>query len=91
MTDSLPPELLKELTPKTRKRLLGIGERAAITARLREGDANVDELLIAVYRRENVIMQRSRIVSLLYRMQLAGEIEALHHQKKGWYRLKERK
>lgn len=99
MDDSLPPDLgrrvgdLDDLPPELRSQLqvgkVGEVEREII-ALIRDdldGIANVDEILVGLYRRTNEIHERQPLANRLYRMGQAGHLISVP-KKKGVYRIK---
>ena len=100
MDDSLPSDLGKrvgDLTdlPEELRRQLQIGkiselEREIIDVLKDEyaGVANVDEILVGLYRRNGQIHQRQFLANKLYRMGMASQIVSVP-RKKGVYRVKE--
>lgn len=99
MDDSLPPDLgrrvgdLDALPAELRSQLqVGkVGElEREIIALIRDeldGIANVDEILVGLYRRTNEIHERQPLANRLYRMGQAGHLISVP-KKKGVYRTK---
>jgi hypothetical protein len=99
MDDSLPPDLGRRVgnlddLPEELRRQLQIGKigefEAQIIAVIRDtydGVANVDEVLVGLYRQTAVIHPRQYIANKLYRMGQAGQIVSVP-RKKGVYRSK---
>ncbi len=99
MDDSLPPDLgkrvgdLDDLPPELRAQLqigrIGEFERQIIELIEREygGVANVDEVLVGLYRATGEIHQRQPLANKLYRMGQAGQLISVP-RKKGVYRSK---
>lgn len=99
MTDSLPPDLgrrvgdLNDLPAELRAQLqvgkIGELEREIIEL-IRDdfsGIANVDEILVGLYRRSKQIHARAQLANRLYRMGQAGHLISVP-KKKGVYRTK---
>jgi hypothetical protein len=62
-------------------------EIIAVLDELYSGVANVDEILVGLYRRQDKIHPRQYIANKLYRMVASGQIESVP-KKKGVYRTK---
>lgn len=99
--DSIPKDLgrrlgdLSELPEALRKQITAtklddLEEKVVKTLRDRfEGIANLDELMVGLYRdHQHIIEDRRKLANKLYRMQQAGLIESVP-KRKGVYRLKE--
>jgi hypothetical protein len=99
MDDSLPPDLgrrvgnLDELPESLRAQLqvgkIGEVEREIITI-IRDtfaGIANVDEILVGLYRQTGEVHERQPLANRLYRMGQAGHLISVP-RKKGVYRTK---
>lgn len=99
MDDALPPDLgrrvgnLDELPEELRSQLqvgkLGELEReiVAVIRDVYQGVANVDEILVGLYRRSGVVHERQPLANRLYRMGQAGHLISVP-RKKGVYRTK---
>ena len=99
MDDSLPPDLGKRVgnlddLPEELRRELQIGKVGeferhiiAIIQDTYDGVANVDEILVGLYRRLGQVHPRQFIANKLYRMGQAGQIASVP-RKKGVYRSK---
>lgn len=99
MSDELPPDLgrrvgnLDELPESLRAQLqvgkIGELEREIIDIirDVYDGAANVDEILVGLYRRSGVIHDRQPLANRLYRMGQAGHLINVP-RKKGVYRSK---
>lgn len=99
MDETLPPDLgrrvgnLEDLPESLRAQLqVGkIGElEREIVALIRdeyEGVANVDEILVGLYRRKGEVFDRQPLANRLYRMGQAGHLISVP-RKKGVYRVK---
>ncbi|WP_390346444.1 hypothetical protein ACFJIS_03630 [Variovorax boronicumulans] len=99
--DSIPKDLgrrlgdLSELPEALRKQITAtklddLEEKVVKTLRDRfEGIANLDELMVGLYRdHQHIIEDRRKLANKLYRMQQTGLIESVP-KRKGVYRLKE--
>lgn len=85
-TADLPPELLDQL------QLMKVGELDQVVIDVLrddlEGIANLDEILVAVYRKSGEIQKRQYLSNKLYRMSKMELIESVKG-KKGVYRSKD--
>ncbi|APG61807.1 hypothetical protein LPB140_02000 [Sphingorhabdus lutea] len=81
--NDLPDDLLSELNIGKPDR-----EEEMLFAALRslDGIGNIDEIMVAVFRRDGQILKRKLVSNKLYRMSRAGKIESVP-KKKGVYRL----
>jgi hypothetical protein len=98
MDSDLPSDLgrrigdLSELPDELRKQLqiakVGELEQAIITVieEMYGGVANVDEILVGLYRKTDEIHQRQSLANKLYRMTTAGQLSSVP-KKKGVYRV----
>lgn len=99
MSDELPPDLgrrvgnLDEL-PESLRAQLQVGKVGELEREIidiirdaYEGVANVDEILVGLYRRSGVIHDRQPLANRLYRMGQAGHLINVP-RKKGVYRTK---
>jgi len=81
----LPDELRSQLqVAKTSELESGI---MAIIGEVYGGVANVDEIMVGLYRKTGVIHQRQQLANKLYRMGAVGMLENVP-KKKGVYRIK---
>lgn len=99
MDDALPPDLgrrvgnLDDLPESLRSQLqvgkIGVVEREiiAVIRELFDGVANVDEILVGLFRRTGEVHERQPLANRLYRMGQAGHLISVP-KKKGVYRLK---
>lgn len=98
MDEFLPPDLgkrvgnLDDLPEKLRAQLqvgkVGETERQILDVlRSYDGVANVDEIMVGLYRAWNQIHDRQPLANRLYRMSQAGHIVSVP-KKKGVYRIK---
>lgn len=99
MDESLPPDLGKRVgnldeLPEALRRELQIGKIGPFEQLLIEiirneydGVANVDEVLVGIYRAQREIYPRAYIANKLYRMGQAGQLISVP-KKKGVYRTK---
>jgi hypothetical protein len=97
MDDSLPPDLgrrlgnLDELPESLRSQLqvgkIGDQEREiiAVIREMYDGVANVDEILVGLFRRTSQIHERQQLANRLYRMGKAGHVTSVP-KRKGVYR-----
>ena len=100
MTDDLPPDLGRRLgnmadLPEELKSQLQAGrvgeleqDIIAVIDEMYSGVANVDEILVGLYRKQDKVHQRPYIANKLYRMVSAEQIVSVA-KKKGVYRTKE--
>jgi len=100
MSEDLPPDLGKRVgnledLPESLRAQLRIGkmselerEIVATISEMYEGVANVDEILVGLYRRRGLIHERQPLANLLYRMGQAGHLISVP-KKKGVYRVKQ--
>ena len=79
----LPDELVAQLQAAKRSELES--EIVEVIDELLDGVANVDEILVGLYRKSQKIYQRPFIANKLYRMGQAGLLESVP-KKKGVYR-----
>jgi hypothetical protein len=99
MDDSLPHDLGRRIgglddLPEALRAQLQIGKigafESAVIQLLRdefEGVANVDEILVGLYRKTGEVHTRQKLANKLYRMGQAGQIVSVP-RKKGVYRVK---
>jgi hypothetical protein len=99
MDDALPPDLGRRVgnlddLPETLRAQLQIGkigeverEIIAIIRDVYDGVANVDEILVGLFRRTGEIHDRQPLANRLYRMGQAGHLFSVP-RKKGVYRVK---
>ena len=95
--DSLPPELGKRVgdlndLPEELRRQLQIGKVGALDQQIigmirdeYDGVANVDEILVGLFKATKQIHQRQQLANKLYRMGQAGQIVSVP-KRKGVYR-----
>ncbi len=82
--DDLPDSLLAQLQVG---RVDELHERIVHSLRQLDGTANLDEVLVALYRATGEVYKRPYLSNKMYRMAQAGAIESVP-KKKGVYRLR---
>lgn len=81
--DDLPESLLSQLQVG---KVDELHERIIHSLKLLDGVANLDEVLVALYRATGTVYKRPYLSNKMYRMAQAGAIESVP-KKKGVYRL----
>lgn len=99
MSDNLPTDLgrrIGELSDlpdelKAQLQIAKVGELEqdiiAVLEEMYDGVANVDEILVGLYRRQDKVHQRQYIANKLYRMAVSEQIESVP-KRRGVYRIK---
>jgi hypothetical protein len=99
MNDSLPPDLGRRVgdldsLPLELRSQLQVGKLSEIEREIislirddLDGVANVDEILVGLYRRTNHVHERQSLANRLYRMGLSGHLISVP-KRKGVYRIK---
>lgn len=99
MSENLPTDLgrrIGELSDlpdelKAQLQIAKVGELEqdiiAVLEEMYDGVANVDEILVGLYRRQDKIHQRQYIANKLYRMTVSEQIESVP-KRRGVYRIK---
>ena len=99
MDDSLPPDLGRRVgnlddLPEALRAQLQIGKIGELERQIIEvireelgGVANVDEILVGLFRQTGQVLERQSLANRLYRMGQAGHLSSVP-KKKGVYRTK---